>query len=188
MKKLFILLMKATILLSLVESSFAFNPRRTFKKKCSKCHTIGEGVKKAADLADLESRTEKAKVVHLLVSDEDPNHKFSKYKGSKVDELLEYIYAKGAGSTSDIKAGKGNFAAGRYLSTTCVACHGAAGYARNNQFPNLRGQNAQYLINQMMAFKNKTRLDPNGSMNAMTQSLTERDIVNLATYYSQLNN
>ena len=77
-----------------------------------------------------------------------------------------------------------DIAAGRAKSGTCVACHGPNGISHNPAWPNLAGQKDQYLIRQMRAFRDGDRRDP--IMSPMAQGLSDTDIENLATYYSNL--
>ena len=180
-----LVLILTTILMA--DSVFALNPRRVFKKKCTQCHTIGAGEKKGPDLANLENKRERQWVVKYIV--DSKNHKFTQYSSpKKMDQLLEYIYALGAGSKSQIKAGEGSFKAGRYRSSMCVSCHGPAGYSRDPEIPHLRGQSAKYLIKQLKAYRDGSRVDENEVMHELAKSLTDRDIVNISTYYSELNN
>jgi cytochrome c553 len=51
-------------------------------------------------------------------------------------------------------------------------------------WPNLAGQKKGYLIKQMKAFRDGTRVEP--SMSPMAKPLTDADIENLAEYYSTL--
>jgi cytochrome c553 len=63
----------------------------------------------------------------------------------------------------------------------CAACHGA-NFAGQDQFPRLGAQSAGYLAQQLDAFKRRERRDPTGVMNLMVDSLTPRDIVDVAQY------
>lgn len=69
----------------------------------------------------------------------------------------------------------------------CVACHGENGIATINSYPNLAGQNRDYLIAALQAYKNRER---NGGMAGIMQQqaalLTEQDIAEIAEYYSKL--
>ena len=78
----------------------------------------------------------------------------------------------------------GDAKAGKAKSTTCVVCHGPAGISNNPLWPNLAGQKEQYIVKQLKAFKSGTRKDP--SMLPMVTPLTDKDIENLAAYYSSL--
>ena len=81
----------------------------------------------------------------------------------------------------------GDAAAGKAKAAVCAACHGANGMATINSYPNLAGQNEQYLIAAMKAYKSKQR---NGGMAAVMQgqmaAMNETDIENLAAYFSSL--
>ena len=66
----------------------------------------------------------------------------------------------------------------------CAACHGNDGIGTNDLYPNLNGQKKKYLIKQMKDFKSGKRKD--ASMKPMVQSLTDKDIEELAAYYSKL--
>ena len=76
----------------------------------------------------------------------------------------------------------GDAAAGKALSARCAACHGATGIGVGPIWPNLAGQKEQYLVKQIKAFRDGTRVDP--MMAPMVAALTDTDIDNLAAYYS----
>jgi cytochrome c553 len=65
----------------------------------------------------------------------------------------------------------------------CAACHGA-NPADHDHFPRLETQNAGYLAQQLEAFKRRERKDSTGVMNAMVDSLTSQDMVDVAEYLS----
>lgn len=73
---------------------------------------------------------------------------------------------------------------GKRLAITCAACHGEKGVSQNPLWPNLAGQKKEYLVKQLNDFKAGRRQDP--IMSTMAQTINEQDIVDLATYYSQL--
>ncbi|PFG55590.1 cytochrome c553 [Vibrio sp. ES.051] len=81
----------------------------------------------------------------------------------------------------------GNVEAGQAKAGVCAACHGADGIATIPAYPNLKGQNEQYIISSIKAYKNKER---NGGLAAVMQAqaslLSDEDIENLAAYYSSL--
>ncbi len=78
----------------------------------------------------------------------------------------------------------GDIAAGKAKAAVCAACHGANGISPQPQWPNLRGQKAQYIIKQLKAFKAGTRKDP--LMSPQAAQLSDQDIENLAAYFSSL--
>jgi len=73
-------------------------------------------------------------------------------------------------------------AAGKAKSATCMACHGPTGVSINPMWPNLAGQQEQYLAKQIMAFRDGTRKDP--MMSPMAAGLSDDDIANLAAFYA----
>ena len=83
----------------------------------------------------------------------------------------------GAAQAADIEAGKAK-------SAVCVACHGPEGISTNPLWPNLAGQQDQYMIKQMKAFRDGERKDP--VMAPMAAGLSDEDIANLAAYYASL--
>ena len=85
------------------------------------------------------------------------------------------LSAGGAGAAGDAAAGKAK-------SGVCAACHGADGNAPNPVWPNLAGQNAQYLVKQLKDFKSGARKNPLMSPQAMP--LSDQDMENLAAYFS----
>ena len=76
----------------------------------------------------------------------------------------------------------GDAAAGEKKTATCMACHGKDGVAIAPIYPNLAGQNEQYLVKALKAYKSGARDDP--MMKPMVASLSDADIENLAAYYS----
>lgn len=78
----------------------------------------------------------------------------------------------------------GDAQAGQARSITCAACHGAEGNSANPLWPNVAGQHAAYIKNQLQAFKDGKRADALMSSQAML--LSDEDMANLAVYYEGL--
>lgn len=87
-------------------------------------------------------------------------------------------------SLSSVVVHAGDAAAGKEKSVTCAACHGGEGISPTDAWPNLAGQKQEYLLAQLKAFKDGTRV--NAQMAPMVASLSEEDMANLAAYYSSL--
>ena len=81
-------------------------------------------------------------------------------------------------------ASAGDIAAGKAKSASCAGCHGANGISAVPTYPNLAGQKEAYMVKQMKAFRDGTRVDP--TMNAMAKPLSDADIDNLSAYYASL--
>ncbi|EOE4685232.1 cytochrome c [Vibrio vulnificus] len=95
--------------------------------------------------------------------------------------------ALGLGLMSGSALAAGDVAAGQAKAAVCAACHGANGMATLPGYPNLKGQNEQYLISSIKAYKNKERTGGLAMvMQAQASMLNDADIANLAAYYSSL--
>lgn len=70
--------------------------------------------------------------------------------------------------------------------TVCGTCHGPNGNSTNPKYPRLAGQNANYLVTQLKAFRAQTRGDPDaiGYMWGMASELDDATIEALAAYYA----
>lgn len=77
-----------------------------------------------------------------------------------------------------------DFARGEARSAMCVACHGPRGISANPTFPHLAGQHAAYLETQLEHFKSGERRHP--LMSPVAESLSARDIRDLAFYFSRI--
>jgi cytochrome c553 len=65
---------------------------------------------------------------------------------------------------------------------TCIACHGNDGIGIMPEYPNLAGQHADYLEHSLKAYRAGQR--KNAVMGGMAAALTDKDIKELAAYYS----
>lgn len=76
----------------------------------------------------------------------------------------------------------GDIAAGKQKSAACAACHGADGNSTNPEWPKLAGQNAKYLLKQLMDFKKQKRVNP--LMSGPVAPLSKQDMEDLAAYFA----
>jgi cytochrome c553 len=69
----------------------------------------------------------------------------------------------------------------------CSSCHGFAGRSENPTFPVLAGQQHDYLVAQLHAFRDKTRADPHAHtyMWGMAAKLDDATIDGVATFFSR---
>jgi cytochrome c553 len=70
-------------------------------------------------------------------------------------------------------------------SQLCSICHGRGGTTSSELFPHLAGEPAPYLVNQLKAFRDKTRSDENAKrfMWGIARRLTDENIEQLAAFY-----
>lgn len=87
-------------------------------------------------------------------------------------------------NTPDTGSYEGDFNAGQTKSVSCAQCHGIEGISNNDLLPNLAGQKKGYLMKQLNDYKNGIRSDL--QMAPIAATLTEKEIADLATFYSGL--
>ncbi|ROT99795.1 cytochrome c [Marinobacter sp. R17] len=82
---------------------------------------------------------------------------------------------------------EGNPEAGKAKAAVCAACHGQNGHAQIPTYPNLAGQNEQYLVMALKAYKGGNRQGGQAAiMQGQAAALSDEDIANLAAYFSSL--
>lgn len=86
------------------------------------------------------------------------------------------VFASGGALAADPVAGKEK-------SKTCAACHGPDGNSQAPDFPKLAGQQQDYLVKALNAYKSGER--KNAIMAPLAANLNQRDIADLAAFYSQ---
>jgi len=67
----------------------------------------------------------------------------------------------------------------------CSACHGADGNSVDPKVPKLAGQSAQYLYEQLLAFKAQGGRRASGVMGAMAVNLSDVEMRNTAAYFAE---
>jgi cytochrome c553 len=79
----------------------------------------------------------------------------------------------------------GDPANGEVLANTCMGCHGIPGYRNaypSYRVPKLGGQNADYIVIALQAYRAGTRAHP--TMQAQGASLTDQDMQDLAAFFA----
>ena len=66
----------------------------------------------------------------------------------------------------------------------CFVCHGQNGIGLGPDNPNLAGQKKNYLVKQLKDFRSKER--KHDVMNGIAVTLTDKDIEELAKYFSEM--
>lgn len=92
------------------------------------------------------------------------------------------IEAKLSRVQGDIGAHKAAIAAGKRAAFFCANCHGDTGVSALQHVPNLAGQNAFYLLNQIDKFGDGRRKDD--FMSGLVKVLKPEDRFNIAVFYA----
>lgn len=83
---------------------------------------------------------------------------------------------------------KGNIEAAKAKVSMCVGCHGIPGYRASfpevYSVPKIAGQSDKYIQVALRAYASGERTHP--TMDAISKSLSDQDIADLAAYYSNL--
>lgn len=69
--------------------------------------------------------------------------------------------------------------------TLCSMCH-LGGFAGQNEIPRVAGQPFDYIVKQLRDFKARTRTNDAGNMTAVSSTLSDEDIPNIAHYIAGL--
>jgi cytochrome c553 len=75
-----------------------------------------------------------------------------------------------------------DLAAGKARAAVCAACHGANGVSTNPVWPSLAGQQKDYIVAALKAYKDGAR--KNEMMSGIAKGLSDADMEALAAYYS----
>ena len=75
-------------------------------------------------------------------------------------------------------------AAGKTLAQACAVCHGVLGLSTLPDAPNIAGQPAIYVVNQLRAFRSGERRQE--MMNLIAKPLSDADIDNLAAWFASI--
>lgn len=73
----------------------------------------------------------------------------------------------------------GDPVAGQPLTARCGGCHGAGGVSHDTATPTLAGQDAQYLVSAIKAYRDQTRVH-----DIMLDDNTDQEIADIAAYYA----
>ncbi len=77
----------------------------------------------------------------------------------------------------------GDVAAGKAKADeVCAACHGANGVSISDQFPNLAGQYADYIVQSLIQYRNGER--KNAVMLGFAAQLTDEEMRDVAAFYA----
>jgi cytochrome c553 len=88
-------------------------------------------------------------------------------------------------STFKVDDAKAKLGQAKAQETLCTMCH-LGGFLGQNEIPRVAGQNYEYIVLQLKAFKARTRTNDAGTMTSVAQTLSETDIENLGHFLTGL--
>ncbi|MCX7169908.1 MAG: c-type cytochrome [Proteobacteria bacterium] len=166
-----------------VQHSSPYQEGKALAESCAKCH--GEdGNSKVPGTPSLAGQQP-----HYLVTAIEEYHQgerksapmTSQPGSNKMNlEQLAWYYASQTPAQRTAPS-FGDPVAGEPATAMCGGCHGSKGVSTDASTPTLAGQDARYLVNSMNAYKKNRQ---NWGMQRYIAGLTEKDIENIAAYYS----
>jgi cytochrome c553 len=116
-----------------------------------------------------------ARPAHLFVD-------WNEMRNSKTCVLVASLLATVSGSL--VGTARAGDAAPRLVQTLCQNCHGVDGVALLPGAANLSGQQKEYLVEQLRAFRSGKRQNP--QMSVIAKPLSDDDIDKLCEWYSSI--
>jgi len=108
--------------------------------------------------------------MHMLVRD---------MRAVEVDSVALYFAAQTPAQRPP--AGFGDPAQGERHTVLCTGCHGLLGVSADPATPSLAGQDPQYLVDALKAYRNPRKYEP---MIRVVAGLTDTDVDNIAAFYT----
>jgi cytochrome c553 len=91
-----------------------------------------------------------------------------------------------AASCGSLARAEGDAEAGTKLTARCMGCHGKTGHSTSRMYPSLAGQDAEYLVDAMKAYRDGGRTGRRANiMVPFVRNLSDQDIADIAAFYSQ---
>jgi cytochrome c553 len=102
-----------------------------------------------------------------------------------MNKLLTTVFALAVASVTGTALAQ-DAKAGEKKNAMCIGCHGIVGYQASfpevYKVPKISGQSAKYIVSALSAYKDGSRRHP--TMRAIAESLTEKDMGDLAAFYA----
>jgi cytochrome c553 len=104
-------------------------------------------------------------------------------RGHVLTSIVLALFALGTFSAHDGYTA-GNVSAGRQKALMCQTCHGLDGSAKIPEAPSLAGQSIVYLTKALNDYRSGAR--KNDMMSLVAPTLSDKDVEDLAAYYSAI--
>ncbi len=102
---------------------------------------------------------------------------------AEIDQVSDFFASREQNLENVFLADDAQISNGQKKAGACVACHGP-GERVDSNIPPLARQGYEYLVAQLVAYRDGTRLDTDGVMPALVASLSDADIEAIAHYYA----
>lgn len=99
------------------------------------------------------------------------------------DQHIDALAAHYAALSPPTRVQQPDYEPGKHVSAYCISCHGMQGRTVNEEWPNIAGQGAAYIAQQLRAYRSGQRQAL--PMNSVAEDLSDQQIEDVATYYSR---
>lgn len=181
----------AALLLAVATAAAQDEPWRAKLQACAACHGA-DGNAPAGEFPSLAGQTWRYLYIQLRDFSEGRRSNpqmspmaamLSKEEMMAIANFYAALPLKPAAFRAD--EGKARLGKAKADETLCTMCH-LGGFLGQNEIPRVAGQNFNYVVEQLKAFKARTRTNDAGSMTSVAQTLSETDIDNLGHYLAGL--
>jgi cytochrome c553 len=157
---------------------------KAVSEQCASCHGADGNATTAGipSLAGQQPRYLVAAINEYLNGERKTTPMHAKLRGiSRLD--IENVSLYFASQTPAVRtaSSKGDPKAGEPLSAVCGGCHGMQGVSTDSATPSLAGQDEQYLVEAIKAYRTSRKRE---NMRAYITGLADHDIENIAAFYA----
>lgn len=161
-----------------------YDQGKAVAEQCVSCHGADGNATTAGipSLAGQQPRYLVAAINEYLNGERKTTPMHAKLRGiARIDvENVSLYFASQAPATRTASA-KGDPKAGEPLSAVCGGCHGMQGVSTDSATPSLAGQDEQYLVESIKAYRTSRKRE---NMRTYVQGLSDADIGNIAAFYA----
>ena len=153
-------------------------------QQCTACHNEDGNASKAGipSLAGQQPRYLVAAITEYLMGERKTSPMHAKLRGlGKAETENVALYFASQQPVVRTPAPKGDAKAGEPLSAVCGGCHGVNGVSGDSATPSLAGQDEQYLVEAIKAYRTSRKRE---NMRAYITGLSDKDIGNIAAFYA----
>ncbi|MGE5095032.1 MAG: c-type cytochrome [Betaproteobacteria bacterium] len=169
---------------AIASQSSPYDQGKAVAEQCSSCHGNDGNATTAGipSLAGQQPRYLVAAINEYLNGERKTTPMHAKLRGiSRIDiENVSLYFASQAPATRTTSA-RGDPKAGEPLSSVCGGCHGMQGVSADSATPSLAGQDEQYLVESIKAYRTSRKRE---NMRTYVQGLSDKDIGDIAAFYA----
>ena len=168
----------------LTQPASPYEQGKIVSQQCVSCHG-DDGNAKAAGIPSLAGQQPRYLVVAIneyLNGERKTSPMHAKLRGmGKLEIENVALYFASQQPVTRTAAPKGDPKAGEPLSAVCGGCHGAQGVSVDSATPSLAGQDEQYLVEAIKAYRTSRKRE---NMRVYITGLGDKDIGNIAAFYA----